>query len=110
MTRSDQIKRDIDQAMRNHEAQVAIRIADTFRSALNMLDEQPAAILEAMIGYVEQLQRAGNVPKHRHKVRAVMIEYIEQRLHEARAREHRLAHAITGGDLPDGTDDPADAR
>jgi hypothetical protein len=102
MASADEIKRDIDQAMRNHEAQVAIRIADSFRGALNMIDAQPAAILEAMIGYVEQLQRAGNVPRHRHKVRAVMIEYLQQRLLEARTRERRLAQAIMGtADHPD---------
>ena len=96
MTRAEKIKRDIDQAMENREVRVAILVGDSIRNALDMLDEQPAAIIEAMIERGKHVQLSGNTPKHRYKLRAAFIEYLEERLYEARARERRLAQAITG--------------
>jgi hypothetical protein len=101
MTSAEKIKRDIDQAAKNREARVAFLIGDSIRNALDMLDEQPAAVIEAMIKRGKDLQLSGNAPKHRYRLRAAVIEYLEERLHEARARERRLAQAITGtADLP----------
>jgi len=102
MTPAEKIKRDIDEAMRNREARVALLIVDNMRNAVNMIDEQPAAVIEAMIARGRDVQASGNAPKHRYKLRAAIIEYLEERLLEARARERRLADAITGGDLPGG--------
>jgi hypothetical protein len=101
MTSAEKIKRDIDQAAKNREARVAILIGDSIGNALDMLDEQPAAVIEAMIERAKDLQLSGIAPKHRYKLRAAIIEYLEERLHEARARERQLAQAITGtADLP----------
>jgi carbonic anhydrase len=102
MTSVERVKREIDQAMEHREARVAILIGDNIRNALDMLDEQPTAVMEALIERGKQLQLSGNAPKHRHDLRAAFIKYLEQRLHEARARERRLAQAITGAeDLSD---------
>lgn len=93
-------RRDIDLAVRSREARVAILIGDSVRNALDIIDEQPAAVLEVLIERGKRLHLSGNAPKHRHGLRIVLIEYLEQRLQEAREREHQLAQAITGADLP----------
>lgn len=100
MTSAERIKRDINEGWKNREARVATLVADSIRNALDMLDEQPAAVLEAMIDRAKLLQRPGRGPKHRYKVRAALIDYLEERLQEAQARERRLAQAITGVENP----------
>jgi hypothetical protein len=100
MTSTERIRRDVDLALGSREARVAILIGDGIRNALDMLDEQPAAVLEVLIEHSRRLQLSGNAPKHRHQLRDALIEYFEQRLHEARARERQLAQAITGVDIP----------
>ena len=96
MTSAEKLKRDMDQALKSREARVAILVGDNIRNALDMVDEQPAQVIEVMIKYGKDLQLSGNVPKHRYRLRAAIIEYFEERLHEAREREGRLAQAITG--------------
>jgi hypothetical protein len=49
MTTAEKVKRHIDQAMDDRDARVAILIADSIKNALDMLDEQPAAVIEPMI-------------------------------------------------------------
>jgi hypothetical protein len=65
---------------------VAVPIAEQIRNALDMVDEQPAAVIEALIERDKHLQISGNVPKHRYGLRAAMIEYLEQRLHVSASR------------------------
>jgi len=96
VTRAKKIERDIEQAARSRGARAAILIGDNIRNALDLLDEQPAVVIEALIERAKLLDQSGNVPKHRHRFRIAMIEYLEQQLQEAVARERRLARAITG--------------
>jgi len=100
MASADEIKDEIDQAMRSHNARVAILIEGALGNALDLIDEQPAAVLEAMVGRGRDLQMSGSAPRHRYEVRAAVIKYLEERRSEAHAREHDLACAVTGGDLP----------
>src|SRR5215475_13924567 len=101
MTSAEKIKRDMDQALTNREARVGILVGDNIRNALDIIDEQPAVVIEALIKYSKDFQLSGNAPKHRYRLRAAIIEYLEERLHEARAWECRLAQAITGtADVP----------
>jgi hypothetical protein len=102
MTRAEKIKRQIDQAIANREARVACLIVDDMRNALNLLDEQPAAVIEAMIEHGTNLLLSGNASNHRYRLQAALIEYLEERLREVRASERQLAQAITGtNDLSD---------
>jgi hypothetical protein len=96
MTSTETIKRDIDQVIENREARVAILCGESIRTALDMLDVQPAAVLEVLLEHAKRLQLSGNAPKHRYKLRAAIIEYLEERRHEAQRQEHRLAQAISG--------------
>jgi hypothetical protein len=100
MTDTDVVKRDIDKAMENRYARVSILISESIRNALDLLDQQPAAVIEALIERTKQLQLSGNAPKHRYRMRAAMIEYAEERLHEARQWERQLAQAIAGAPPP----------
>ena len=101
MASADKIGRDIDQATRSRDARVAILISDNIGNALDMLDEQPTAVLQAMIECHGQQLRCRDEPQRRHKFRAALIEYLEQLGRDVGARERRLAQAITGGDQPD---------
>jgi hypothetical protein len=49
-----------------------------------MIDEQPSAVIEAIIEGGKHLQLSGNAPKPRYSLQAAIIEYLEQRLREAR--------------------------
>jgi hypothetical protein len=100
MTSADMVKSDIDKAMENRYARVSILIGESIRNALDLLDQQPAAVIEAMIEHTKQLQLSGNAPKHRYRVRAAIIEYAEERLHEAQQWERQLAQAIAGAPPP----------
>jgi len=96
MTNTEKLKRYIDEAMENRYARVAILIAENIRNALDLLDHQPVSALEAMIDHYKQQQLSGNAPKHRYRIRDALIEYAEERLHEAEEWESQLSHAITG--------------
>jgi hypothetical protein len=64
MTRAEKIKGDIDQAVENREARVVILISNSIRNALDMLDEQPAVVIEAMLRHGKDLHVSGSAPKH----------------------------------------------
>jgi hypothetical protein len=98
MTSVEKIRRDIDQAMESREARVATLVGDNIRNGLDIIDEQPAAVLRALIERAKRTQLSGSAPKHRYRLRAAIIDYLEERLREAREREHRLAQAITGAE------------
>jgi hypothetical protein len=69
MTTAEEVKRHIDQATENRDALLAILIAE-------------------QISHLERgkrLQPSGNAPTHSYSLR--VIEYLEQRLREARKRE-----------------------
>ena len=82
--------------MQNRYVRVSILVGESIRNALDLVDHQPATVIEAMIEQAKQLQSSGNAPKHRYKLRAAVIEYLEERLHEAHEWECGLAQAITG--------------
>jgi hypothetical protein len=96
MTNVEKLKCHIDEAMANRYARAAIIICDNMNNALDLLDHQPASALEAMIERYKQQQISGNAPKHRSRVRAALIEYAEERLHETQKWERQFTQAVTG--------------
>jgi hypothetical protein len=73
-----------------------IRIAEArrlhFVRMLDLVDEQPSAVLEVLIEY----SKTGNgYRKSRRDIRQVLAQYGEIALHESRNRERRLFHGIT---------------
>ena len=91
---------DVDQATKSQMEHVLASVSNTIRTALDLLDAQPAAVLDLMVEHTRAKRRAGKAPKHRRKFQATFIEYLEERQVEAEARERRLEQAITGK-LPD---------
>jgi hypothetical protein len=98
MISAEKAKRHIDEAFKNREGRVAILVHEGFGNALDLLDEQSAAVLEAMLERAKQLHQSGRAAEHRSKLRVAIIEYLEERLHEAVVRERQLAQAITGAE------------
>jgi hypothetical protein len=98
MTSSERAKRAFDEALKIREARIAILIEEHIRNGWDIIDEQPTAVLELLIERGKSLQLPGASPEHRHKLRNAFIEYLEERLLEARERERQLAHAITGAE------------
>jgi hypothetical protein len=69
------------------------------RNALDLLDEQPPDVIEAMLEAAKEAERAGGLPKQRAALRVEILKYAEDySLKEARARERRLFQGITGLD------------
>jgi hypothetical protein len=101
---------EIDQAMKNYEARAAMLIGESIRNVLDTIDAQPAEVIEAVTEQAKQVHQSGCAPEHRYGLQVAMIEYFEQRLHEARAREHPLAQVVTGVDLPTATTAPEAKR
>jgi hypothetical protein len=99
MTNVEGARRDVEAVSR--DARVATLVGENIRNALDIIDEQPAVVIEGLIESGKRLQLSGEAPKHRYRLRAAIIQYLEERLHDARARERELALAITGAeDLP----------
>ena len=71
-----------------------VLVVGNIRNALDLLDEQLANVIEAVTKRAKRAHQSGCGPKHRYRLRAAIIEYLEERLHEARALERRLAQAI----------------
>jgi hypothetical protein len=86
--------------MESREARARILVAGNTRNELDLPDEQPANVIEAVTERAKRAHQSGRGPKHRYRLRAAIIEYLEERRHEARALERRLAQAITVVDSP----------
>jgi hypothetical protein len=97
------IRRRLVAALGERHARTAFGIGACIRSALDVLDEQPPSVIEALIDEARDLQKPGSsAPRHRYKVRAAIIEYCEERLQTARELERELFRGITGLDEPPG--------
>src|SRR5215475_16140351 len=92
----------IKTALSDRDTRVAILIGESLRLALDLLDEQPPTVIEAIVSLAKERQRTGNFPKHRRELREALIKYAEEVcLKEAYARERRLFQGITGLEEPD---------
>ena len=81
-------------------APVASAIVHNMTSSTRLIDELPAAAIEAMLSYSREQHRQDN-PRdelgHAYKeVRAALLKYAEVALRNARMRERRLFYGITG--------------
>ena len=95
---NDQVKLRVSRALRERNARVACLIFESIRTALDLLDQQSPAVIEALIEHAKDVQRTGYgvLKGPRHDVRQALIEYGEAALEEARARERRWLEGITG--------------
>jgi hypothetical protein len=94
------LKAQIEQALSDRDGRIAVLIVQSMMSVMDLFDEQPPTILEALVSYTRDWHCSGKAPPHRAALRVALIEYSEQMLREARKRERRLYRGITGLDEP----------
>ena len=85
----------VEDALRERDVRIAGMIVESIRHALDLLDEQPPSMLEAICDYLKDLQRTENF---RHNIRKALCEYAEEALKQSRERERRLYKGIRGED------------
>jgi hypothetical protein len=68
----------IKSAMSERDTRVAVLIVENIRNALDLLDEQSPAVVEAMLEIGKERQSAGAFPKHRRELREAFIKYAEE--------------------------------
>jgi hypothetical protein len=96
MTSEHLTKLHISHALGHRAARVAVLIVESFQLSFDMLDEQPSAVIEALIDHIKDVtQREG--PKHpRYELRLAALKHAETVLENAKGRERRLFQGITG--------------
>ena len=88
-------KLHISHALGERSIRVASHIAETINRVLDLLDDQPTAVIEALIDYRKQ-QQSQEHRKPRRDLGEALITYGQATLKEGREREHRLLQGITG--------------
>jgi len=92
-------KLHISHALGARSTRVASHIVETINRVLDLIDEQPTAVLEALIDYAKQKQSQEH-RKPRYELGEALVAYGQATLKEARARERRLLQGITGMSEP----------
>ena len=92
-------KLHISHALGERSTRVAGHIVETINRVLDLIDEQPTAVVEALIDYGKQKQSQEH-RKARHDLGEALVAYGQATLKEARARERRLLQGITGMSEP----------
>jgi hypothetical protein len=87
-------KQQIEEAFTKHHTRTACLILEQMTLVLDLLDIQPADLLEALIEEGKRRHITG--PPSRQGVREALIEYAAGIQKDARERERRLYHGITG--------------
>jgi hypothetical protein len=85
-------KLHISHALGQRSTRVACLIVEAMKGTLDLLDEQPSAVIEGLIDY------AKNIPlvRGREDLHVAFVKYAEYRLEHAHERERRLLTGITG--------------
>jgi hypothetical protein len=95
-------KLNISHALGDRSTRVAVLIVENIKNLVEMIEEQPSAVVEALIDHSIELNRTErNTPKR--ELREHYIKWCETVLEEAKRRERRLLHGITG--IPISEDD-----
>jgi len=88
-------KLHISHALGERSIRVASHIVETMDRVLDLIDEQPTAVIGALIDYTKQKQSQEHRTPRRDLGEA-LIAYGQVILKEAQAREHRWFQGITG--------------
>jgi hypothetical protein len=95
-----EIKLRIGCALSDRLAPIACTIVENLKRSTKLIEELPSAAIEAMLDYSKEqhrLDRPRTAVERAYKdVRQALITYGEAALREAREREDRLLHGITG--------------
>jgi hypothetical protein len=90
-------KQRIEQALKERDVRTACHIVDAVQHLLDLIEDQPPQVIEAILDYVRELQRTTGhrVPRWRKKLREGILATGEEVIREAREREDSLYRAIT---------------
>ena len=88
-------KLHISHALGERSVRVASHIVETINRVLDLMDEQPTAVLEALIDYGKQKQSQEH-RKPRHDLTEALVAYGQATLKEGQERERRWLQGITG--------------
>jgi hypothetical protein len=86
------MKLHVSHALGERSTRVACLIVEAIIGTLDLLDEQPSAVIEGLIDYAKHTRP----PRGREDLNVAIIKYGEYALEQARARERRLLSGITG--------------
>jgi hypothetical protein len=77
---------------------VAVLIVENIKNLVELIEEQPTAVVEALIDHSIELNRTErNTP--RRQLRDCYIKWCETILEETKRRERKLLHGITGMEM-----------
>jgi hypothetical protein len=85
-------KLHISHALGERSTRVACLIVEAMKGTLDLLDEQPSAVIEGLIDYAENIRPV----RGREALQVAFVKYAEYALEQARERERRLLTGITG--------------
>ena len=90
-------KLNISHALGQRSTKVAVLIVEAIRNALELIDQQPSAVVEALVEHAKEIKHTKTdiTPKRRELLNA-MQKYCEVTLQEVQARERRWLQGITG--------------
>jgi len=92
-------KLHISHALGERSTRVASHIVETINRVLDLIDEQPTAVLEALIDYTKKKQSQEH-RNPRHDLDGAFVAYGQATLKEAQARERQSLQSITGMSEP----------
>lgn len=90
----------ISHALGTRSTRIAVLIVEMLRLVRELLQEQPSAVVEALIEHWEPLCREEKNPSLK-DAQIATLKYARHLLDEAKKRERRLYHGLTGNPEPD---------
>jgi hypothetical protein len=92
------IRQQIDAALKDQYIRSASHIVEIIKRAMDLTDEQPPPVLEALMDFCGEMRRQDSHyhNKEREGVRTAFHAYFKEALKEAQEREDKLFHALTG--------------
>jgi hypothetical protein len=90
-------KSQINSALGQKATRVAVLIVESIHLGVDLIDEQPPAVDEALVEHFEKIIREDQ-KSLRCPLRKCLLEYTKKALIESRMRENRLYYGITGDD------------
>jgi hypothetical protein len=92
-------KLQISHALGRRSTRVAVLIVEGLSNIMDLIEEQPSAVVEALLDYSKEKNRTEKDEPWR-EMRKHYIGWFEAVLEEAKRRERRLLHGITGENGP----------
>jgi hypothetical protein len=87
---------DIRAALEQRNTRVAVLIVESILLGFDLLDEQPPAVIQALIDHVKDSLKREGVRAKRRELWEACLTYADEALANAKQKERTLLHGITG--------------